>query len=233
MTTRRTAAAAALLLATLTACSSGGQPTTGTGSVASCEKAMRKAFDQATKEPSAPEVTKTPPACQGISDAELKDLAGKILKEKVGEALNPGGTEQDTPDLALGKAYKYKDGLTVSVDSIDEITQFSEYDEPRPDKTTVFRVTWTIDNGSSKPVNLDDLFATVQGATNGGTATPFYIEKGSKQMTGRLAPGVKTQKTGEYSLADQYGKKILISLDRNSEDMDILTTAPAWTGTIG
>ncbi|WP_159072227.1 hypothetical protein [Streptomyces sp. CMB-StM0423] len=61
----------------------------------------------------------------------------------------------------------HQDGFTATVDSISEITEFGEWDDPPPAGQTPFRVTMTLDNRTAAPVDLDEMFLEAEGATNG------------------------------------------------------------------
>ncbi len=246
MTPRARRAATALVTAaalTLTATACGGSSSgTKTANAGSCKQALQKDFDKAMADPEAPSATETPAACQGVTDAELKEIVGdlveKEMKEGMEDALDGGAAGGDNPDqeaateLKVGDTYTYGDGLAVTVDSIQKLTEFGEYgDKPSADETA-FRVSVTIDNGTKKPFDLDETFMNAEGATNGGQVNFIYVEKGSKPITGRVAPGVKTTKTSEFSIADQYGDKVLVTFTRMGSDADPFAEDPAWTGDI-
>ncbi|MGW7268750.1 hypothetical protein [Streptomyces sp. NPDC054842] len=147
-------------------------------------------------------------------------------------------TEDDKPDteLAVGDTFRYTDGVKVTVDRIAKVTAFGEFDD-RPDADeTAFRVTWTVENGTSKPVDLDSWSFNPQGATTGGETTFIYVEKGSKQMAGRLAPSRSGTYTGEYSLPKADGKEVVVEVARMDDAWmksdDAFGDEPNWTGTI-
>ncbi|MFG2025378.1 hypothetical protein [Streptomyces sp. NPDC048825] len=108
---------------------------------------------------------------------------------------------------------------------------------PPQNKDTAFRVTWTVTNGTAKPLDLDSWSINPQGATTGGEVTFFYVEKGSKQMTGRLAPDRNGTYTGEYSLPKSDGTEVVVTAARMDDaflkdDAAYLAEDPHWTGPI-
>lgn len=149
-------------------------------------------------------------------------------------------TEQtDLPDteLAVGDTFAYNDGLKIRVDSIREITQFGETDTRPEAGQFPFRVTFTVTNGTDKPYDLDDLGPNAEGATTGGMTTSLYVEPGSKETTGRLAPGRSAMFTEEYSIAKSDATSIVFSISRNDEVWLEQSSAwlgddPHWTGPI-
>lgn len=230
MRIRTIAAAVAALALPLTACGDDGG--TISQSKGSCEDAIRKAIEK-------PEAAgdETPPPCRGFTDAELEDMAKNVVGDELGDSLDldteDPAEEKPAADtsLTVGQTYTYEDGLAVTVDSIKTITEIGEYDyQPEPGEQP-FRVNLTIDNGTGAPYSLDDLFAEVEGATNGGTADPVMIETGAKELTGRLGAGVRTTGTSDGVLEEKYGKDVVVIVTRTDEDswdMD----APEWSGSI-
>ncbi|MDG9703832.1 hypothetical protein [Streptomyces sp. DH37] len=147
-------------------------------------------------------------------------------------ADDAGSEEAPATELTFGQTFTYDDGLKVTVDSAKTVTDFDEYDD-RPDADErLFRVNVTVDNDSKKPVDLDTIGVLVTGATNGGDAEIAYVSKGSKEMTGRLAPGVKDTKNSDWALAKEYGSQVLVTVTRMSEDVDLFAQDPEWTGPI-
>lgn len=214
---------AALTIAlTAAACADNGTVTRSTGS---CKEAIRTATGDETPEP-----------CKGFTDAEVQDMAAEIANETTDTAdAEPPTDENSTPpadnSLTVGDTYTYEDGLAVTIDSIKPVTKFGEYDSRPEQGQAAFRVTVTVHNGTNQPIDLDNVYVQAEGATNGGEALDLYVEAGSKDMTGRLAAGVKTTKTAEYAIDSQYGKTILVTVSRfDVTDWDL--TDPEWTGDI-
>jgi hypothetical protein len=153
-------------------------------------------------------------------------------------AEEPVADDQPETELAVGDTFRYNDGVEFTVTSIKPITEFGAYDDKPSAKDTAFRVTWTVANGTSKPLDLDSWSINPQGATTGGEVTFFYTEKGSKQMTGRLAPSRTGTYTGEYSLPKEDGNDVVVTAARmddaflNSDDAALLGEDPHWTGAI-
>jgi len=147
-------------------------------------------------------------------------------------ADDAGGEEAPATDLKFGQTFTWDDGVKVTVDSAKTITDFGEFDDRPEDGERLFRVNVTVDNGSRKPVDLEDFGVLVTGATNGGDAEIAFVEKGAKEMMGRLAPGVKDTKNSDWSLAKEYGSQVLVTVSRMSEDADFFAEDPEWTGPI-
>lgn len=140
--------------------------------------------------------------------------------------------KQANTELTVGDTFAYNDGVKVTIASIRRLTAFGEWDD-RPDANqTGYRVTWTILNGTKKPLDMDQWSETEQGATNGGDVTLLSIDKGSRSMTGRIAPGQTGTFTSESALDKTNGTKIVITMTRMDEQADLLAEDPHWTGTI-
>ncbi|MFF5308594.1 hypothetical protein [Streptomyces massasporeus] len=199
MRVRATAATAALLLAALTACGSN-----NTGS-ASASK---------TKSP-ASKSKKVDCTSQTLDQAEW-------MEHCADEASTDADTGAKSTGLEFGESYTWPDGLKVSVVDAKRFTDFNEdvLESPEPGSTD-FRVTLKLENGSKEPAALDDLSLIVEGATNGGEASFTMFENGSQPLEGRLAPGVKTTKNADHVLETKYGKKIVVTVQRNSENFDL------------
>ena len=147
-------------------------------------------------------------------------------------ADDAGSEEAPATDLKFGQTFTWDDGVKVTVDSAKTITEFGEFDDRPEGGERLFRVNVTVDNGSKKPVDLEEFGVLVTGATNGGDAEIAFVEKGAKEMSGRLAPGVKDTKTSDWSLAKEYGSQVLVTVTRMSEDADFFAQDPEWTGPI-
>ncbi|RYJ26462.1 hypothetical protein CU044_3755 [Streptomyces sp. L-9-10] len=144
--------------------------------------------------------------------------------------------EEKAPDteLKVGDGFRYKDGVLLTVTGIDKLTaaDFGEYDlKPSADKTG-FRVSLDVTNNAKTPLDLDTWGVSAQGATTGGETEFVSAEKGSKQMTGRLAPGKKGSFTFDYALAKKDGTAVVFTLTRVDDSVDLLAEDPHWTGTI-
>lgn len=230
MRIRTIAAAVAALALPLTACGSDGG--TISQSKGSCEDAIRKAIE---KPESAGD--QTPPPCRGFTDAELEDMAKNVVGDELGDSLDldteDPADEKPAADttLEVGQTFTYDDGLAVTVDSIEEFTDFGEFDYPPEDGETAFRINLTFDNGTKKPFALDDLYITVEGATNGGMASGGYWENGSKEITGRLAPDISTTGTSDHTLAAKYGRDVVVTIGRLDEP-GLMLDDLEWSGSI-
>ncbi|MEU1663538.1 hypothetical protein ABZ547_07980 [Streptomyces sparsogenes] len=142
----------------------------------------------------------------------------------------PAPAEQPSTGLAFGKSYRWPDGLEVSVASAKQVTQFGEYDSKPSANETGFRVELKLSNKGKTPAKLDDLSVIVEGATNGGEAASTTYETGSEPLEGRLAPGMTVTKNDDSVLGTKYGKKIVVTVQRMSDDFDL--EFPEFTGTI-
>ncbi|MFE8957648.1 hypothetical protein [Streptomyces iakyrus] len=198
---------AALLLATLTACGGG-----DSGS----SSAKTKAPAGKTK--------KVDCTSQTLDQAEW-------MKHCAEEAAPDSGTGAKSTGLKFGESYKWPDGLKVTVADAKVFTDFNKdlLESPEPGSTD-FRVTLKLENGGKEPVVLDDLSLIVEGATNGGAAAFTMHENGSQPLEGRLAPGVVATKNADHVLETKYGKKIVVTVQRNSENFDL--DFPEFTGEI-
>ncbi|MFI7890852.1 hypothetical protein ACIFUY_06265 [Streptomyces sp. CACIS-1.16CA] len=202
----RTAAAAALLLAcSLTACGS--------------------------DEPAAPKSTVKASAPEHEVDCSDTSLSQADWMEHCSEADGAGtdGDGEPSTDLPFGKAYAWPDGLEVTVLDAKIFTDWDEYEEPDP-KSTEFRVRLKVDNKSESTVDLSELSVMVDGATNGGTAESGSFTKGSAPLEGRIASGVSAVKTDDNALEKRYGKDIVVTVQRVSDDG--FEVFPEFTGTI-
>ncbi|MFJ2568985.1 hypothetical protein ACIOYT_00995 [Streptomyces halstedii] len=140
-----------------------------------------------------------------------------------------GGDGGPSTGLGFGKPYVWADGLEVTVVEAAVFSDWDEYEEPDP-KNTEFRIRLKLDNKSSESVDLGDLSVMVDGATNGGQSSSSTFSKGSAPLEGRLAPGVSAVKTDDNALEKRYGKDIVVTVQRTSEDgFDVF---PEFTGTI-
>ncbi|MFJ4637629.1 hypothetical protein ACIP69_18645 [Streptomyces hygroscopicus] len=142
----------------------------------------------------------------------------------------PAPAEQPSTGLAFGKSYRWPDGLEVSVTSAKTVTEFGEYDSKPDPGETGFRVTLKLTNKGKSPVKLDDLSLITEGATNGGEAASTTYEPGSEPLEGRLAPGRTVKKNDDEVLEAKYGKKIVVTVQRASENFDL--EFPEFTGSI-
>lgn len=210
MRVRVSAATTVLLLAALTACSDSG------GSAAKSE---------APPTPSA-----TPSESVDCSDESLDQATW--MEHCSGEAGTGGdGTEGQSTGLTFGESYTWPDGLKVTV---VEARVFTDYDtellESAEPGETDFRVKLKLTNGGKAAVALDDVTTIIEGATNGGQAATTVFENGSEPLEGRLAPGVSAVKTDDNVLEPKYGKKIVVTVQRASDDFSL--DFPEFTGEI-
>ncbi|QFZ72937.1 hypothetical protein GFH48_06355 [Streptomyces fagopyri] len=98
-----------------------------------------------------------------------------------------------------------------------------------PGKTD-FRITLKVENAGKVSVDLSSLSTIIEGATDGGEAASTVFENGSSPLEGRLAMGRTVTKTEDAELETRYGKAIVVTVQRSSDDLD--TTFPEFEGTI-
>lgn len=194
MRVRTTAAIAGLLLTALTACG-GSSDNSSSGSTESTKEAVDC-------------------TSQGLSQAEYM--------EHCAEEAAPSDDTAKSTGLKFGESYTWPDGLKVTV---VDAKVFTDYDEELLESAdpgeTDFRVTLKLENGGKEPVALDDLTTIIEGTTNGGQAATTSFENGSLPLQGRLAPGVTTTKNDDSVLETKYGRKIVVTVQRASENFDL------------
>lgn len=205
MRTRVSAATAVLLLAALTACGGGDG---GSSESPSKPKAA------ASKEPSEPEVD-----CMDESIGQADWM--KYCSDE-GAGTGGDGTDGGATGLKFGESYTWPDGLKVTVVGAKKFTDFNaDYGETPEPGGTDFRVSLKLENRGKASVDLGDLSTITEGATNGGQAAFTRFDNGSQPLEGRLAAGVKATKTDDNVLETKYGRKIVVTVQRNSEDFDL------------
>lgn len=208
MRVRATAATAALLLAALTACSGG-------------DDSSSAAETKASAGPS-----------ESV-DCTDQSLSQSEWTEHCGDEADTGGDGTDGPvtGFKFGESYTWPDGLKVSVVNAKVFTDYDPdlLESPEPGNTD-FRVTLELANTGKAPVDLGDLSLIIEGATNGGEASFTSFGKGSLPLEGRLAPGVTATKNNDNVLESKYGKKIVVTVQRSSENFDL--DFPEFSGEI-
>ena len=193
MRIRTTAATAVLLLAALTACGGGGND------ASSETKASAKESVDCTS--------------QELSQAEYMEHCAEDASAS--EAAKSTG-------LKFGETYTWPDGLKVTVVNAKVFTDYNEdLAEAAEAGQTDFRVTLKLENAGKESVDLGDLSTIIEGATNGGEAAFTSFENGSQPLEGRLAAGVTTTKNDDNVLESKYGKKIVVTVQRSSDDFDL------------
>jgi hypothetical protein len=199
MRVRATAAVAAMLLAALTACGGGGSDNSSASK---------------TKKPTSKK-EKVDCASQALDQAEW-------MEHCADEASTDSDTGVTSTGLKFGESYTWPDGLKVSVVEAKKWTTFTDEDFAEDDpKANEFRVLLKLENTGKKPVQLDEVSTFIEGATNGGEAAFTEFTTDSEPLGGRLAPGVTATKTDDNSLETKYGKKIVVTVQRNSENFDL------------
>lgn len=200
MRTRVTAATAALLMAALTAC----------GGNNDSDSPARKASASQSKG-------------EDI-DCTSQTLSQTEWMEHCADEASTGGneTEGKLTGLKFGESYAWPDGLKVTVADAKVFTDYDKelLESPEPGNTD-FRVTLKLQNAGKASVDLGDLSLIVEGATNGGEAASTSFSKGSQPLEGRLAPGVTATKNHDNVLETKYGKKIVVTVQRASEDFSL------------
>ncbi len=200
-----------LLLAALTACGGGGKDATDKPEATSSKP-------EASASAAQPSQAKVDCSDENLSQAEWLDNCSDQADGK-------------SAGLKFGQSYTWPDGLKVTV---VEAKRFTDYDKdllesPSPGSTD-FRVKLKVENTGKAPAALDDLSTIIEGATNGGEASSTLFENGSEPLEGRLAPGVSAVKTDDNSIESKYGKKIVVTVQRSSDDFSL--DFPEFTGEI-
>lgn len=196
MRVRATAAMAALILAALTACGGGGDSSSAPETKAS-----------------AVESNSVDCTDQTLSQSEWTKYCG---------AEASAGTEGQVTGFKFGESYTWPDGLKVTVVNAKVFTDYDPdmLESPEPGNTD-FRVTLKVENTGKASVDLGDLSLIIEGATNGGQASFTSFGKGSLPLEGRLAPGVAATKNNDNVLETKYGRKIVVTVQRSSEDFSL------------
>ncbi|MGW0905057.1 hypothetical protein [Streptomyces sp. NPDC002853] len=149
-----------------------------------------------------------------------------------GAGTGGDGTEGQATSLKFGETYTYPDGIKVSVVEARVFTDYdSELGESAEPGDRDFRLKIKVVNGSEEPFALDSLSTLVDGATNGGEARAAMLDRGSDPLEGRLGAGVTVTKTDDSALETRYGRKIIVSVQRDSNDFGA-EEPPEFTGNI-
>lgn len=164
-------------------------------------------------------------ACSGSSTGG-KATAKPSAPTKAATASAPSA------HLAFGGAYTWPDGLRVSVIGAQVFTDYNkaEGEKPQPGSTD-FRVTIRVANGGQAPVDLGGVSVIVQGATTGGDSETTTFRNGSEPLEGQLAPGAVAFKNDDETLANRYGRRVVVRVQRVAYD----PTGQQWpefTGTV-
>lgn len=215
MRVRATAATAALLLAALTACNGGND----------------KAETKPSPAKSSPAKKKVDCTDESLSQADWMKYCSEEGGDDASAGPEEGADGAKATGLKFGESYTWPDGLKVTV---VEARVFTDYDKglmesAEPGKTD-FRVNLKLENTGKAAAKLDDLSTIIEGATNGGESSSTEFENGSSPLEGRLAPGVAAVKTDDNVLESKYGKKIVVTVQRSSDDPD--TVFPEFEGEI-
>ncbi|MFJ8727752.1 hypothetical protein [Streptomyces sp. NPDC093269] len=207
----RSAAAVLLLTASLAACSNSSSDTAGA----------------APSTPPAKASSPTPKASPSV-DCSDQSLDQATWVENCSDAAGGGG---ESSGLTFGQAYTWDDGLKVTVLEVKQFTDYNKdaYETPTPG-TIDFRIKLRITNSGKTPADLSKLSTITDGATNGGEASSTTFENGSEPLEGRLAPGVTVTKTDDNELETKYGRKIVVTVQRVTDDLT--ADFPEFTGTI-
>lgn len=156
---------------------------------------------------------------------DTEDMSQAEWIEKCGDNESLGA---EPPDMQLkaGQAYRFPDGLQVTVVKAAKVDQSeAEADE------TPFRLHLKFENKGGQPIKLDDFSTFVEGATTGGEAAIAIFDSSddAEEITGRVAPGVTTEKTEDLVIDKKYGAKIVVTLQYGDDGAD---TYPEATLTI-
>lgn len=213
MRVRATAAVAAMLVAALTACGGGGSDSQAGGSAkAAASKPAKKKDVDCTDE--------------NLSQADWIDYCSDTAAGTGGD-----GREPKSKGLKFGTSYTWPDGLKVSVAQAKVFTNWDkELLESASPGQTDFRINLKIENTGKSSFDLSTLSTIVEGATDGGEAAGTIFERGSSPLEGRLAAGRTVTKTDDNELETRFGKAIVVTVQRSTDDLD--TTFPEFEGTI-
>ncbi|HEX5566092.1 MAG TPA: hypothetical protein VFY14_04000 [Streptomyces sp.] len=178
---------------------------------------------------SGPNKTTTPTPSETVDCTDENLSQADWMKHCADDEPGTGGDGQPAT-LEFGEAHTWPDGLKATITEAKILTDFSEYaSEPDPD-LHAFRLSIKVTNTGKTPVDIGELFTNVEGATNGGEST--LVDYGADPLEGRLAPGVTAVKGEDHELDKQYGKKIVVILQRATENYDETYESPEFTGTI-
>ncbi|MFJ6559993.1 hypothetical protein ACIQMV_08940 [Streptomyces sp. NPDC091412] len=174
-------------------------------------------------------------ACGG-NGSDKDDAAAKPKPAASKPAESAAGTGGDGTDgmatgLKFGESYTWPDGLKVTVTEARLFTDWDPeaYESPSPG-VVEFRVKLRLENTGQAPADLGQLSTIVEGAASGGRAASSQFERGSEPLEGQLAPGVSVTKSDDNALETRYGRKILVRVQRASENGEF--EFPEFTGTI-
>lgn len=132
--------------------------------------------------------------------------------------------------LTVGDTYTWPhDQVAATVTSVAEFTNLGEYDTVEPGEIP-FRVEITVTNNGQQPIDASSFSAFVMGATVGGEAAGTSFDEGSNEFAGQLAPGNTATFTDDAVIDEQYGRDVLVELQR--WDTDVMDEPPVWTATI-
>lgn len=189
-------------------------------------------------------------ACGGSKDDAGAPAATKIAAAPAKTTAAPKRVDCSDPSLSqaewtkncdkasgglskkFGQMFAWPDGVKVTVSKATVFTNFNkEFGEHATAGSTDFRVEIRITNGSRVPFDLGKLSTITEGATNGGEASVGLWTDDGSPLEGRLAPGVSVTKTDDATLENKYGKKIIVTVQRMTDDLS--AAFPEFSGTIG
>ncbi|MGD9486316.1 hypothetical protein WDH52_24300 [Streptomyces sp. TRM70308] len=136
--------------------------------------------------------------------------------------------DQADRDLAIGEAYRYGDGLTFTVDRVEQVTPGPDDEQPAVGETA-FRVHVTVANERQQPFDLAELAYNTYDAGTGESARTLFIEAGARPAIGKVEAGNESKFTGEYATV---GRNIEFALIRSAEPPVELGDGPVWAGSI-
>lgn len=143
--------------------------------------------------------------------------------------MGAGGDGGPSTGLAFGETYAWPDGVEATVVDARLFSDWDGHEEPDP-KSTEFRIRLKVSNKGRESLDLSDFTLMVDGATNGGQASSSTFSKGSAPLEGRLAPGLSAVKTDDNALEKQYGRVIVVTVQRVKDD-EVLTF-PEFAGKV-
>jgi hypothetical protein len=134
---------------------------------------------------------------------------------------------------AFGEVYAWPDGVKVT---ITEAKVFTGYDKELLESPTAggvdYQVMVKVTNSGKVPFDLGGLSVITEGATNGGEASIASWSHGAPGLEGRIAPGVTVIKADSETLEGQFGRKIVVTVQRMNPDNSGVMDFPEFTGSI-
>jgi hypothetical protein len=165
--------------------------------------------------------------------AEAKIDCSDTALSQADWTANCTGPSADTAGLTkqFGQTYAWPDGVTATVTQARVFTAYDRAGGEKPTGDTDYQVMIKVTNGGHTPFDLSTLSVITAGATTGGEAAATSWSNGAPGLEGRLAPGVTVMKADGEALEKQFGRKIVVTVQRMSAAGDTMAF-PEFTGSI-